>query len=206
MTQEKQKINKELRMMDVTLPSSEDAEKMIVEGYAVRFDEPAVMWEHDGIEYKEVIASGALDSADMSDVPFKYNHSNESMIMARTRNKTLELRTDDNGLFVYAELADTTTGRDLYTLIKRGDIDKMSFAFTVEEESYNRDTHTRTITKIKKLYDVAAVDVPAYDSTSISARSFFELENEKLQMLDSINLRNKYEKELLKLKLKLEEY
>jgi phage head maturation protease len=69
----------------------------------------------------------------------------------------------------------------------------MSFAFTVEEDSYNSESRTRTILKIKKLYDVAAVDTPAYDTTSISARSFFEAEAEREKTLVEANkqLRNK---------------
>jgi len=200
------KNDKEFRLMEIRLSDiNQDGNKMIVEGYAVRYNEPTTLWEQDGIEYKEVIERGALDNADLSDVPFKYNHSDTVMIMARTRNKTLELINDDQGLFIRAELADTTSGSDLYKLIKRGDIDKMSFAFTVEEDSYNRETYTRSIRKIRKLYDVAAVDLPAYDSTSINARSFFELEREKEQMLESINKRKQYEKDKLKLKLILEE-
>lgn len=166
--------------------------EMIVEGYAVVFDQPTVMYEFDGVQYMEVIDRKALDNADLSDVPFKYNHSDNVMIMARTRNKTLQLIRDEKGLFIRASLAPTSSGKDLYTLIKRGDIDKMSFAFTVEEDSYNRETHTRNITKIKKLFDVAAVDTPAYDTTSISARSFFDLEREKEQKaLDNAELRKK---------------
>lgn len=191
---------KELRFMDLNVASmTEDdkEEEMIVEGYAVTFDSPTVLYSYEGIDYYEVIDRNALDNADLTDVPFKYNHSDNVMIMARTRNKTLELMKDDKGLKIRASIAPTQAGKDLYTLIKRGDVDKMSFAFTVEEDSYNRDTHTRTIKKIKRLYDVAAVDIPAYDSTSISARSYFELEREKEQMLESMK-----EKEALELKRK----
>lgn len=67
----------------------------------------------------------------------------------------------------------------MYEEIKGGYIDKMSFAFTVSGEDYDKKTHTRRITGIKRLYDVAAVDIPAYDTTSISARSFFEVEAER---------------------------
>jgi HK97 family phage prohead protease len=155
----------------------EQTDSRIVEGYAVRFNEPANFTVGD-TEYREIIDRMALDKTDMSDVPMKYNHSDSFMIMARTRNKTLQLLTDDNGLKIRAQLADTTDGRDLYELIKRGDVDKMSFAFTVRKDDYNNKTHTRTIRDIDKLYDVSAVDFPAYDTTSISARSFFELESE----------------------------
>lgn len=168
--------------MEIRAVENQPNDEMIVEGYAIRFNEPAV-FDIGGTEYREIIATGALDYADMRDVPLKYNHSDHVMVMARTRNKTLELIKDEKGLFIRAKLADTTAGRDLYTLIKRGDVDKMSFAFTVDYDNggdeYDRKTRTRTIKRIKKIWDVAAVDTPAYDTTSISARSFFELEREK---------------------------
>ncbi|OZT77117.1 HK97 family phage prohead protease [Salinicoccus roseus] len=205
----KVKREKQFRHMEVRLADDvQDDDKLIVEGYAVRFNDPAVLYTDElGNEYKEVIARGALDGADLSDVPFKYNHSNETMIMARTRNNTLQLTIDEFGLFIRAELADTSTGRDLYTLIKRGDIDKMSFAFTVLEDTYDRDNRTRTINKIDKLFDVAAVDFPAYESTSISARSFFELEREKEEALERAaeeeRQLEKQRRQKLNLKLKL---
>jgi HK97 family phage prohead protease len=174
-------LKKEIRTAELRVTTEGD---MIVEGYALVFDALTVMWEYDGIQYKEVIQRGALDGADLRDVPFKYNHSDNVMVMARTRNKTLQLVTDDKGLFIRANLAPTTAGKDLYELIKRGDIDKMSFAFIVDEDEYDSKTHTRTIKKFKRVYDVAAVDMPAYDQTSISARGFFELERDKEQTLE----------------------
>lgn len=185
-------IKKEIRIAELQLMENPVDEKMIVEGYAVTINTPTVMYEFGGVKYYEVIAPGALDGCDMSDVPFKYNHSDAVMIMARTRNKTLKLQIDEKGLYINAELAQTSAGKDLYTLIKRKDIDKMSFAFTVKEESYNVETHTRTIMKFEKIWDVAAVDTAAYNTTSISARSFFELENEKeLKALENAELRKK---------------
>jgi HK97 family phage prohead protease len=173
------KVKRELRICELrALDPEPNSEEMIVEGRALVYDSPTVMYEWDGVKYYEIIQRGALDGADLSDVPFKYNHSDNVMIMARTRNKTLELIVDDQGLRVRAKLANTTAGRDLYELIKRGDIDKMSFAFNVKEDSYDRDTHTRKIIKIKKLWDVAAVDIPAYDDTYISARSWAEAQHE----------------------------
>lgn len=167
-------VKREIRAAQMRLAQTDNENEMIVEGYAVVFDSETVLWEYNGIQYKEVISRSALDGADLSDVPFKYNHSDNVMVMARTRNKTLQLTIDEKGLLIRASLANTTAGRDLYELIKRGDIDKMSFAFTVNGEAYDQETHTRTITKIKRLYDVAAVDLPAYDDTSIAARSYFE--------------------------------
>jgi len=168
---------KEIRLAEIRALEP-GQEEMIVEGRAIVYDSPALMYEIDGLKYYEVIARGALDGADLKDVPFKYNHSDAVMVMARTRNKTLELIPDDQGLLIRAKLANTTAGRDLYELIKRGDIDKMSFAFTVSDDSYDKDTRTRTITKFKRIWDVSAVDTPAYSDTSLSARSFFEAQAE----------------------------
>ena len=178
----------ELRAADVTPESNE----MIVEGRAIVFNSQTLMYEFDGIKYYETIDAGALDECDMSDVVFRYNHLDSMFIMARTRKGSLQLTKDQLGLNIRANLFDISPARDLYTLVKAGAIDKMSFAFTVEEESYNTDTRTRNILKIKKLYDVAAVDMAAYSDTEISARSFFELEREKeRKALDDAELRKR---------------
>ncbi len=164
---------REIRMAEIRALEAHDDGEMIVEGRAIVYDSPTVMFEIDDRKYYEVIAKGALEGADLRDVPFKYNHSDNIMVMARTRNKTLELIPDDEGLLVRARLANTTAGRDLYELIRRGDIDKMSFAFTVAEEAYDKDTRTRKILRFKRIWDVSAVDIPAYDQTYISARSWY---------------------------------
>lgn len=163
----------ELRSADI----ENGGQEVYVEGYAAVFNQPTVLFEIDGIEYKEMIDPEAFNGADMSDVIFNYNHGGR--VVARTRNNTLQLKVDDKGLFIRARLDGTEEGRKLYEEIRGGYIDRMSFAFTVREESYDRSTRTRIIKRIKKLYDVSAVDFPAYDTTSISARSFFEVEAEK---------------------------
>ena len=151
-----------------------------VEGYAAIFDTPTVMYTVDGVDYSEEIASGAFDNAEMQDVVMNYNHSGKPV--ARTKNGTLTLAVDSKGLKVSADLSGTEEGRRLYEEIKGGYIDKMSFAFKVSEDAYNCDTHTRRITGIKRLFDVAAVDRPAYDATEISARSYFSAEAEKAKV------------------------
>lgn len=157
--------NKEIRLLDVELKTSDEDEKMIVEGYAITFNQPAT---HG---YTEIISEKALDNTDMSDVPLKYNHEDSHLIMARTRNKSLELKKDEKGLFIRAELIDTQSNKDIYKSIKAGLIDKMSFAFTTRGDEYDYDTDTRTITDIEKLFDVSVVDMPFYDSTSVYARN-----------------------------------
>lgn len=158
-------------------------EEMTVEGYAAVFDSETVIYSCDGIDYKEVIDRKAFDNAEMADVVMNYNHGGKPV--ARTKNGTLVLTVDSRGLKIAAHLKGTEEGRKLYEEIKGGYIDKMSFAFVVSEDSYDRDTHTRRILGIKRLYDVAAVDIPAYDATDISARSYFSAEAEKVKAAEA---------------------
>lgn len=155
------------RAVDVPGQEAEEQE-LYVEGYAVRFDSPTVLFEYGGTEYKEQIDRHAFDGALMEDVIFNYNHGGK--VLARTRNDTLWLTVDDMGVFVRAQLDGTEEGRKLYEEIAGGYIDRMSFAFTIQEESYDSAEHLWTIQKVKRLYDVSAVDIPAYDDTSIAAR------------------------------------
>lgn len=134
------------------------------------------------INGKEVITRGALDGCDMSDFIFNRNHGeNDGTVYARTRNNSLTYSITDSGLDITATLdKEDDRHRNLHRDIQKRRVDKMSFSFIVRESSYDRETHTRTITKIKKLYDVSAVDFPAYNETSITtARDFFSAEREK---------------------------
>ena len=159
------------------VPRAEGSEEYRVRGTAVVFNTPTVIAEIDGIKYYEVIDRHAFDECDLSDVIMNYNHGGK--VVARLRNRTLQLFITDRGVDIEADLGGTTAGRELYEEIDGGYIDKMSFSFTVQSEAYDRDTHTRTILKVKKLYDVSAVDIPAYNETSIAARSFFTEEYAK---------------------------
>ena len=159
------------------VPRAEEKDEYRVRGTAVVFDTPTVLFEYDGVKYSEVIDRNAFDECDMSDVIFNYNHGGK--VVARLRNKTLTLTIDERGLHMEADLGGTQAGRELYEEIDGGYVDKMSFSFSVRESKYDSVTHTRTITKVKKLYDVSAVDIPAYKDTEISARSFFEVEHSK---------------------------
>ncbi|HOA79892.1 MAG TPA: HK97 family phage prohead protease [Defluviitaleaceae bacterium] len=174
-------------------------EQNIIEGYAVIFDTAETMYEYDGIAYKEEIRTGAFDKTDMKDVVLNFNHSGKPV--ARTKNNTLQLTVDQVGLKVRADLSGTEEGRRLYEEVKGGYLDKMSFAFTINAEEYNRETRTRSITDIKRLYDVAIVDIPAYESTSVYARSFFKAEAER-ELAEAREIEQK--KQRLKLKIELE--
>ena len=158
---------KEIRKLDMQFraETSED-EKMEIKGYAVVFNSP------ETYGYTEVINEHALDDADMSDVVLRYNHNDSFIVLARTRNGSLKLNKDGKGLFMSSTLQDNITEhKNIFNAIKSGLIDKQSFAFTVEEDNYDYETDTRTITKIGKLFDVSVVDQPFYNATDVSIAS-----------------------------------
>lgn len=196
---------REYRAMSMTARDADEGDGMIVDGYATTFNQPYLLY--DGRDYKvlEQIAPSAFDECDMSDVIMQYNH--EGRVFARNRNGTLTLTADAIGLKMTADLSGTDIGRQLYQEIKGGYTDKMSFGFVVAEDQRtvtvdhetNVETVTRTITKIKKLYDVSAVSIPANDMTSISARRYAD------GVIDGIKAeRLERAKKLKKLRLMLE--
>jgi hypothetical protein len=168
-----------------------------VEGYATTFDKPYLLYEWDGIQYYEVIDRNALSEADVSDVIMQYDHTGK--VLARLTNKTLGIETDDNGLFIFADLSKSRASVELYDEINAGLITKMSWAFRIEESAYSKETRTCTILKIKKVYDVSAVSYPANNGTEIAARSWVNgvIETEKRESLAR-------QRELLRLKINLE--
>ncbi len=176
-------------------------EPYTVRGYASTF-EPYVLFSIDGTDYSERIERGAFAEADMRDVVFLYNH--EGQVMARSKNKTLEVGEDEKGLWIKADLGSTARSKEMYDEIRSGLVDQMSFAFTVapDGERYDRDTHTRVITRVKKIYDVSAVTYPANPDTSISARSFFD--GEIAKELEERQAAEERARRIRVLKLKLE--
>ena len=158
---------KEIRKLDIQFRAEDTEEgKMEIKGYAAVYNSP------ETYSYTELIARGAFDESDMSDVVLRYNHNDSFMVLARTRNKSLDLKVDDNGLYMNATLQDDITEhKNIFNAIKSGLIDKQSFAFTVEEDEYDYDTDTRTITKIGKVFDVSVVDQPFYNATDVSVAS-----------------------------------
>ena len=197
---------REYRMTMAVRAAHGDDETMIVEGYATTFNDVYALYSYGNYTVEERIDPHAFDECDMSDVIMQYDH--QGRVFARTRNNTLQLRIDAKGLFITADLSGTELGRQLYQEIKSGYTDKMSFGFVVGEDrkEYTQDhdsgqeTCTRTILRIKKLYDVSAVSMPANDMTSISARALFDGWIEGVA-----EERRQREKDKLNLKLLLEE-
>jgi HK97 family phage major capsid protein/HK97 family phage prohead protease len=152
-----------------------DAEKRI-KGRAIVFDQRTVIYTdpETGLEYGEIIERRALDGADLTDVILRLEH--KGAVLARTRNQSLRLTVGPQGLDVEADMDQTEEARRLYESVKNGLYDRMSFAFIVAPggDSWDSDTHTRHVTQIERVLDVALVAFPAYEGTMVSARSAFE--------------------------------
>ena len=151
-------LEKQTRTMEVRA-----AKPMVLEGYAAVFDE-----ETDLGAFREKIAPGAFDDVLDNDVRLLVDHNPPPL--ARTTNGTLQLTVDERGLKYRAELVDTQAARDLYEMVKRGDINQSSFAFTIAEQDYDSEKELRTVTKVAQLFDVAPVTYPAYAQTDVAAR------------------------------------
>jgi HK97 family phage prohead protease len=139
---------------------------MRLAGYAAVFNDPSVP-----LPFSERIAPGAFRKtlSETPDVRLLINH--EGLPLARTKNGTLSLTEDETGLYISAELPDTTEARDLWTLVQRGDVDQMSFAFRVIRQSWNSDRTERTLTEVSLADgDVSVVTYPAYPTTTVEAR------------------------------------
>ena len=213
----KEKLMKEIRLNECEVRADEKEEgKMIIEGYPIVFDKEAFIEGWDGGFYEKVDRK-AFDDADMSDVCLKINHNDDFFICARTRNGSLQLTPDEKGMFIHAELIDTTQNRDVYKMVQAGLLNEGSFAFTVEEQEMKEvgtwgkpdyELH-RTILKVGKLFDVAICTNGAYgDLTEIYARSYDALENVKRNKLENekhlviLKLRNKNKMKLMEVKRK----
>ena len=196
---------REYRNMELrTVPIQEGEQpSFFVEGYASTY-EPYKMFERDGVEYYEKIEPTAFDSADLSDVVFRVNHTGR--VYARTSAGSVELWHDEHGLGNKTDLGRTQAARDLFEDVKAGNYPKMSFAFTVAPDGdyFDRATHTRVITKIAKVFDISPVDFPSNPGTelSVSTRDYFDgvIEAEKAERLE----RERRERQKQKIRILLE--
>jgi HK97 family phage prohead protease len=173
-------ISNEREYRSLVLAPTDD---YIVEGDFSTYDSPYMLGQYDEVGYHieiwEQVRKGAFDETDLSDVIMQYDH--QGRVFARKSNGTLELQLEETP-HIRASLGGTEIGRQLFEEIKGGYTNKMSFGFTVASDETERTEETvdnvlrvkvlRTITGIKKLYDVSAVSLPANDQTSISARAY----------------------------------
>ncbi|WP_204205872.1 HK97 family phage prohead protease [Mammaliicoccus sciuri] len=172
--------NKEIRAME-TIKAVDD-EKMIVEGYALRFN----TLSNDLGGFVETISPEALKEADLSDVRCLIDHDS-SKVLGRTTSETLELKVDDEGLYFRTQLPNTTYAKDLYENIRLGNINQCSFGFILDEngdefEKREDGLFKRTLRKIKSLFDVSIVTYPAYNDTDVSPalRSIKQIKEQEL--------------------------
>jgi HK97 family phage prohead protease len=160
----------ERRTVSLPVEMRQQDERPMLSGYAAVFGD---VTEIAGM-FKERIAPGAFASAvARDDVRALFNHD-ANFVLGRTTAGTLRLVEDERGLRYEADPPDTTWARDLLVSVGRGDVSQSSFAFEVTEEDWDYgqrgEMPVRTI-KAVRLYDVSPVTYPAYESTSVSARS-----------------------------------
>jgi uncharacterized protein len=199
----------DLRAVDPTVGDESNGK---ITGHAAVYNQKANI----GDWFYEIIRSGAFDSADLTDVPFLVNHDMDGIPLARSRrnngNSTMTLSTDNVGLAFDAtlDIENNDKSKSLYSAISRGDIDKMSYCFSVADEEWSdldTDMPTRTITKIAKVFEISAVNWPAYDGTDLqtSSRDLQTLESARtlLESSRSTLESEKREMDLLKLKCQI---
>lgn len=165
--------------------------------------------------YDEIIEGGALDSTDLRDVRFLVNHNTDMIPLARSRNNTdhstMQMVVDDNGMGIRVDLdtENNAEAKNLYSAVSRGDIDGMSFMFTVDADAWDdieSEHPTRTIRAIGKVFEVSAVTFPAYEATSIQARGLSDALDSAKESLESERARQKkmeQRKKLIKLLLEV---
>ncbi len=198
------KNDREYRTMELrTIPTEDGNEpSFFVEGYAATHD-PYVLMTMDDIDYMERIEPTAFDDADISDVVFRVDHTGP--VYARSSAGTVELWHDEHGLGQRTDLGKTQRARELFADIEAGNYPKMSFAFTVAEDHYDKATHTRIIDRIAKVYDVSPVSFPANPGTelSVSTRDYFNgvIEMERAERLE----REERERQKQRLRILLED-
>ena len=179
--------NKEVKKMLEQRSYSFEVRAEEGEGGAIITGRPIVYDSRTDLGYfDEIIDQGALDGADLTDVRFLVNHDISKIPLARSRrnngNSTMQLSVDTEGMFIRVKLdvENNAEAKALYSAVQRGDISGMSFMFSIDGESWENlesDHPTRHVTKIGSVVEVSAVTFPAYDATTINARSKEALES-----------------------------
>lgn len=187
--------HKEFRYMEVRTDEKEDG-AMILKGMPIVYDEATRINDRSG-SFNEIIKRGALSGVNLNDTHLFYNHDTKKVPLARAP-KTMQLRDTEKGLELIAELPNTPEAKSVYTAVERGDLDGMSFAFTLDKDGsqYDVKSNTRTISKFNKILECSIVPYPAYQSTSIEARAQIDraIEEEKRNNESKKELRKKINK------------
>jgi HK97 family phage prohead protease len=182
-------MDKEIRLFNFEVRAEDTERGKTITGRPIVFGQKTDLgW------YDEIIERGALDTTDLKDVRLLVNHNVDMIPLARSRNNTenstMQLTADDNGLLIRADL-DTENNSDsksLYSAVGRGDVDGMSFMFTVDKDSWDdpdSEHPTRHIRSIRRVFEVSAVTFPAYSQTSIQARGLSDALESAKESLES---------------------
>lgn len=180
--------NKEIRTFNFEVRADQNEEHgHFLAGTPIVFDARTDLGYCD-----EIISRGALDGTDLRDVRFLVNHNTDMIPLARSRNNnansTMQLEVTDDGMNIRVDLdtENNAEAKSLYSAVERGDLDGMSFMFTVDADSWEdleSEHPTRKVEKLGKVFEVSAVTFPAYEQTSISARGLSEaLENARASL------------------------
>lgn len=165
--------------------------KKVVHGTPIVFNQDTILRDAFGEEFIERIDPHALDGANLKDVLLLVNHDFNKIPLARSKNgnlnSTMKFEITANGMEIDAIL-DTDHNSEseaVYSAVKRGDMDGMSFYFRIQEQIWNHlddgQTPVRTITKISIVHEVSIVNFPAYTQTSVEARSLAETKHSALE-------------------------
>jgi uncharacterized protein len=154
---------------EIRSTTGDDSDYLSFRGYAAVFNSPS-----QPLPFTEMVMPGAFRKSlnSRNNVRMYLNHDS-NMLLGTTRAGTLRLEEDSKGLLVDADLPPTTVGRDLSILMQRGDVDSMSFGFSVPRggDKYSDDGSTRELKEVR-LYEVSVVTgFPAYEATTASVRS-----------------------------------
>lgn len=165
---------------------ADETESGIIEGVPIVFERETIITDWAG-QYKEIVDRNALKKTDLKDVRLFVNHDTNKITLARSKNGkgTMKLSVEDDGLHIEAELdiENNVEAKSLYSAVKRGDMDGMSFMFRIDGEEWSdldKEVPTRRITSISVVHEVSVVNFPAYQQTTVNARSSQEGETSVL--------------------------
>lgn len=159
---------------------AETPDDLIIEGYFALYENETELFEGS----YEIISRGAFDNTLTNDIRALWNHDSK-YVLGRNKNGTLEIKTDTKGLFGTIKLPNTQYARDLYELIQRGDVDQCSFGFNILAEDIEELASGGYRWRINEidLHEMSVVTFPAYENTTVQARSqqIKEIESRKIE-------------------------
>lgn len=176
----KDRQKRELRTKFNVTRAEVNSDELIIDGYFALYEQETELWEGS----YEIISRGAFDGTLGNDIRALWNH-NSQYVLGRSKSGTLELKTDDKGLYATVRLPNTQYARDLYELVDRGDVDQCSFGFNILAEDLEELASGGYRWRINEidLHEVSVVTFPAYENTSVAARSkeVAEMKKRKLE-------------------------